>query len=198
MSKITAIIPSIGRREEIFPLLKNLSDDGIEVLTITRPEVRNIHKLWNLGARIAIEEFDADYLAILNDDIRLPDKSISTIVRTMIENDIDCMGVDPRARFGIGDKLDITYVDNDVAELMLEITTWCFVVKASSWVEIDEEYQWWWGVGDLFIKIRDNGGKLAQLVGLGIYHLGSGSANNALWTKKAIQEDGILWRKKHK
>ena len=194
--KIIAVIPTLGERTELDPLVAQLSEEAIVAVVINKPKVRNIHKLWNEGVRLAKNKH-ADYIAILNDDLKLPARTLETIVLAMETKDFACVGVDPKARFGLPVKAEIKQITGRVGDLMTEVTTWCFVVKAEAWIDIDERYQWWWGVGDLFEKIVANGGKLGQLTGLGILHYGSGTAKNHSWTEAAKKQDAKLWRETH-
>ena len=194
--KIVAVIPTLGERPELAPLVSQLNDESVEVITINQPKVRNIHKLWNEGARLA-KDRQADYIAVLNDDLKLPPMALKIIAQAMESEDFACVGVDPRAKFGVPEKLKIKQITGRVGDLMTEVTTWCFVVKATAWVDIDERYRWWWGVGDLFEKIVKNGDKLGQMIGLGIVHFGSGTAKNHSWTEVAKKQDGKLWRENH-
>lgn len=194
--KIVAIIPTLGERPELQPLRKQLESEGVETIIINRPEIRNIHILWNDGAHQALTR-EADYLAILNDDITLPDATLTSLQTAMTAQDFACAGVDPNAPFGLPAELKIKETTGEVGELMIGVTTWCFMVKASAWVDIDERYQWWWGVGDLFTNIQACGGKLGQLCGLGIRHVGSGTASKHQWTEIAKHQDSKLWRELH-
>lgn len=98
--KIVAVIPTLGERPELQPLIAQLAKEGVEVITLTRPGVHNIHKLWNEGARIA-KQWRADYVAILNDDLILPPNTLVTIQTAMENQNFVCVGVDPVAKFGI-------------------------------------------------------------------------------------------------
>lgn len=194
--KIAAIIPTLGERPELMPLISQLVHEGIEVITLARPDVHNIHTIWNEGVRLA-QSWQAEYLAILNDDIKLPEGTLAAMRHAMESGGYACVGVDPGAKFGIADDHRVTPVTGTVGDLMTGVTTWCFMVRAQSWVDIDERYQWWWGVGDLFTKIVAAGGTVGRIEGLGIIHIGSGTAQKHHWTQEAKRADGRLWRETH-
>ena len=194
---ITAIIPTLGERPELQPLIAVLVKDRVDVTVLARPETKNIHVIWNRGVKMAREQ-GADYIAILNDDLVLPRQTLTLMQRLMKEHDYACIGVDPRADFGLPSGTPtVKEVVGDVGILMTEVTTWCFMVKADQWQEIDEGYEWWWGVGDLFTKIVAEGGRLGQATGLGITHIGSGTAKQHPWTQAAIRRDQLRWRRNH-
>lgn len=194
--KIAAVIPTLGERPELQPLVAQLAKEGVAIITLTRPEVHNIHTLWNEGVQLA-KKWGADYIALLNDDISLPPNTLTTMGTAMKEQDLACAGVDPKAKFGIAKDSSIKEVSGRIGDVMAQITTWCFMVKANAWVDIDEAYQWWWGVGDLFEKIMKDGGRLGQMSGIGILHIGSGTAHNHHWTQAAKRADERHWRETH-
>lgn len=194
--KIAAVIPTLGERLELTPLVKQLTAEQVDCIVLAS-QGENLHRLWNQGAHIAKDLRGADFIAILNDDITLPDNTLKTIAQAMETNNFDCMGVDPKAEFGIDGNLESIEITGNVGVLMTEVTTWCFVVRASAWQEIDEQYEWWYGVGDLFTKIVEAGGRLGQLRGLGIKHVGSGTARFHGWTEEAKARDAKRWRAAH-
>jgi hypothetical protein len=194
--KIVAVIPTLGRRPELVKLTKQLITENVDTLVLGCPG-ENLHHLWNRGAQMARDWRHADYIAILNDDIVLPPTTLAYIAQTMQDASLACAGVDPEAPFGIAQDAKAMSVTGSVERLMLHVTTWCFVVKASDWHNIDEQYEWWWGVGDLFVKIQQAGGRLGQIKGLGISHVGSGTAKDFPWTEAAKLRDATRWRKAH-
>ncbi len=194
--KLAAVIPTLGERPELATLIAQLVCEDIQTLVLARPG-ENLYHLWNEGADWAKKQkFDA--VAILNDDITLPPQTVKTMYEQMVEGEFDCVGVDPRAEFGIAYKLETIEVSGWVGKLMEEITGWCFMVKVDKWQEIDEGYKWWWGNGDLFFKITESGGKLGQIRGLGIKHVNEGTARSHSWTQIAKHHDAKRWRELHK
>ena len=173
-SDIVAIIPTLGDRPELQPLVSQLSREKIDSLIICRPEIKNLHIIWNQGANTAIS-WGAKYIAIMNDDIKIPVGSLKSMKAAMEKQDFACIGVQ-----------------------MTMVTTWFFLLNAKYWQDIDEDYLWWYGVGDLFEKVVNQGGRLGQATGLGIIHVGSGTARNYLWTEDAKLQDAKTWQEKHK
>ncbi|MGZ6004977.1 MAG: glycosyltransferase [Candidatus Saccharimonadales bacterium] len=193
--KLAAVIPTLGERPELAPLITQLVKENVAVSVMARPG-ENLYKMWNEGAKWAKSQ-KAAAVAILNDDIKLPPKTIQIMYEQLLAGGYDCVGVDPRAKFGVSNKLETTEITGWVGKLMEEITGWCFMVKTGKWQTIDEGYEWWWGNGDLFLKISQKGGKLGQIKGLGIDHAGEGTARNHAWTKAAKIRDASRWRKLH-
>jgi hypothetical protein len=195
---IAAVIPSLGERPELAELFRGLISEHINVAILGRPDEHNIHTIWNQGVKW-VQEWDCEAIAILNDDIKLPANTLNTMLQQMKAGGFACVGVDPdpKTAFGILENIKTIEISGDGATLMTGITTWCFMVMSSAWVNIDEGYKWWFGVGDLFEKIAKSGGRLGQINGLGINHVGSGTAQKNDWTNKAVSEDRKLWRENH-
>lgn len=194
--KIVAVIPTLGKRPELAGLTKQLIAEGIDTLILGCPG-ENLHHIWNQGAHLARDWRKADYIAILNDDIILPPGTLACIAQAMDNANLACAGADPKAPFGIAPSAKAAPVTGSVERLMQHVTTWCFLVKADAWQDIDEQYEWWWGAGDLFVKIQEAGGRLGQIKGLGITHVGSGTARDFPWTQAAKLRDAERWRKAH-
>lgn len=194
--KIAAVVPTLGERPEMGDLAKQLVSEGVDTLVFGLPG-ENLHHIWNQGAHMARDWRGADFVAILNDDIRLPAGTLAAMAGLMAEAGFACIGVDSKAEFGIADDLRAEAITGSGERLMEGVTTWCFMVKADAWHDIDEQYEWWWGVGDLFEKIQIAGGKLGRARGIGIEHVGSGTASRHVWTKGAIARDEKRWRESH-
>lgn len=195
--KLSAVIPTLGERPELAALTRQLISEDVDVLVLGFPG-ENIHHIWNQGAHLAREWRHADAVAILNDDIVLPARTLHIMYEAMIAGGFACVGVDQKASFGLPkDEIEVQEITGGVERLMLGVTTWCFLVDMNAWHDIDEEYEWWWGVGDLFIKIQQAGGRLGEVKGLGIEHVGSGTATHHLWTEAAKLRDAKRWRDTH-
>lgn len=195
-AKLAAVVPTLGERPELAPLIAQLVREKVDVITLGLPG-ENLHHIWNKGAALAKDWRQASAIAILNDDIRLPAGTLAAMHRAMQADNFACVGVDPSAPFGVPIEPHANPVTGGVERLMQGVTTWCFLVAASAWQDIDEQYEWWWGVGDLFVKIQAAGGKLGYVPGLGIEHVGSGTAQNHPWTEAAKQRDAKRWREAH-
>ena len=194
--KIAAVIPTLGERPELADLTKQLIDEKVDLITFGLPG-ENLHRIWNQGAHMARDWRHADAVAILNDDLRLPPGALTTMAEHMTSNDFACVGVDSNALFGIASDTHVEEITGSGERLMEGVTTWCFMVRADAWQDIDEQYEWWYGVGDLFEKIQSAGGKLGRVVGLGIEHAQSGTARNHPWTEAAKVRDAKRWRESH-
>ena len=90
----------------------------------------NIHRWWNRGIDVA-RTFGADYIAVLNDDVKLRNNPINKIAQSMKElNAI------------IGYPLPYTG----------HISGYCWVLDIKSNIRADENFRWWFGDDDIRIR----------------------------------------------
>ncbi len=90
----------------------------------------NIHRWWNRGIDIA-RTFGADYIAVLNDDVKLKNNPINKIAYGMKE-----------LNAVIGYPLPYTGA----------IPGYCWVLDVKSNIRADENFRWWYGDDDIRIK----------------------------------------------
>jgi hypothetical protein len=95
----------------------------------------NIHRWWNRGIDIA-RTFGADYIAVLNDDVKLKNNPINKIAYGMKE----LKGV-------LGYPLPYTG----------HIPGYCWVLDIKSNIRADENFRWWYGDDDIRLKAKEQG-----------------------------------------
>jgi hypothetical protein len=93
----------------------------------------NIHRWWNRGIDIA-RTFGADYIAILNDDVKLKNNPINKIANKM--RDTKSIVGYPVPNIGIG---------------------YCWVLDIKSNIRADENFRWWYGDDDIRRKAELQG-----------------------------------------
>jgi len=93
----------------------------------------NIHRWWNRGIDIA-RTFGADYIAVLNDDLRLKNNPINKIANKM--RDTKSIVGYPVPNIGIG---------------------YCWVLDIKSNIRADENFRWWYGDDDIRRKAELQG-----------------------------------------
>lgn len=96
----------------------------------------NIHKWWNMGINHA-QINDAEYVAVLNDDIQILDNPFHRIVEVMKAT-----------------KAPLGYPFPFVGH----VCGYCWVLDVKSPIRPNEEYVWWYGDRDLDLQARLNGG----------------------------------------
>jgi hypothetical protein len=90
----------------------------------------NIQRWWNRGIDVA-RTFGADYIAVLNDDLRLKNNPINKIAYAMKELNAT-----------LGYPLPYTGA----------IPGYCWVLDVKSNIRADENFRWWYGDDDIRIK----------------------------------------------
>jgi GT2 family glycosyltransferase len=90
----------------------------------------NIQRWWNRGIDVA-RTFGADYIAVLNDDLRLKNNPINKIAYAMKE-----------LNAVIGYPLPYTGA----------IPGYCWVLDVKSNIRADENFRWWYGDDDIRIR----------------------------------------------
>lgn len=93
----------------------------------------NIHRWWNHGIDMA-RESNADYIAVLNDDLILKNNPINKIADRM-SNTKSVLGY-PVPNIGIG---------------------YCWVLDIKSNIRADENFRWWYGDNDIQFKAAMQG-----------------------------------------
>jgi predicted pyridoxine 5'-phosphate oxidase superfamily flavin-nucleotide-binding protein len=97
--------------------------DGVNNIWDLEPV--NIHRWWNRGIDVA-RTFGADYIAVLNDDLRLKNNPINKIANRMRDTK-SVLGY-PVPNIGIG---------------------YCWVIDIKSNIRADENFRWWYGDDDI-------------------------------------------------
>ena len=95
----------------------------------------NIHRWWNRGIDIA-RTFGADYIAVLNDDLRLKNNPINKIAYGMKK--LDAVLGYPLPYSG-------------------HIPGYCWVLDIKSNIRADENFRWWYGDDDIRLKAKEIG-----------------------------------------
>jgi hypothetical protein len=95
----------------------------------------NIHRWWNRGIDIA-RTFGADYIAVLNDDVKLKNNPINKIAYGMKK--LDAVLGYPLPYSG-------------------HIPGYCWVLDIKSNIRADENFRWWYGDDDIRMKAKEIG-----------------------------------------
>jgi hypothetical protein len=95
----------------------------------------NIHRWWNRGIDIA-RTFGADYIAVLNDDLRLKNNPINKIAYGMKK--LDAVLGYPLPYKG-------------------HLPGYCWVLDIKSNIRADETFRWWYGDDDIRLKAKEIG-----------------------------------------
>lgn len=165
------------------------------VRIFSRPR-SSIYQMWNEGWKRAVEETHGQpvNVAILNNDISIPSKFLSTLARWLRSSDTPwCVYPDynlalwqsgaQRAVRTVG-----TYKDGGMCG-------WAFMLKGETVHEgmpyVDEGFEWWFGDDDIVRNIYQLGHEVWRIQGLPLDHHGEATASNGLneWTHAAKERD---------
>lgn len=189
MDSIWIIVP-VGERETYLPnLINKLSHfygkiifinnklnysryQGVHHLPDFGPP--NIYRWWNTGIKYA-EQYGAQYVAILNDDLDFDPHFIQTLHRFLVANDLAIVDVENSGNGGGA----------------------AWMMNLSYGLRLDERFQWWFGDTELFDRAKAIG-KFQRLHVDGFHHMepnGNLIAYPELQT--LVQQDEALYRSLH-
>lgn len=221
MKKLTAVIPTLLKDENLLnELIGSLvSDESVqEVIIINNnvekefnyenPKVRIISKgqnlfvnpSWNLG----VEEAKNDYVALINDDIKIPNNLCSSILN-LFDDNTGIVGADTKDVINTRNKdneviIDVTDKKVELSDnITLNPITFrlpdfgiFMVFKKENYKTIPEDLKIFYG-DDWIIYFAEKMGKTNYVFSnQNIYHLGSLSSNHfADWARK----EGHIYKK---
>ena len=196
--KIAAVIPTRFYPPELVPLTDMLQADGVRVaLRDSADYGHRIYNMWNSGLE-GLAGYE--YVAILNDDIRLLPGTLHVMAGVLRGNlEVGIVYPDVRAPF--------THLPDMVALEETEgtwgaggMTGFCFMFRVlDGLTRFDESYRWWYGDDDFEERMRLSGRKVCRVVGLPIVHTADGSAGK-VWDELSplIAQDRALWEERHR
>lgn len=172
----------------------------LEVLR--RPDVRSLYAMWNE----AIWDQGSQRVAILNNDLRVPPRFLSTLDLAADIAPPDVWIVYPDWHRSCADGVGV----NGVPALtrtqgtrnlggMSGFAFVCLVdrMRTGGVPRIDERFRWLCGDGDLIQQVQLAGGTAARVEGLPVDHLEGATARNQAWTTGASRRDRELRKLKY-
>lgn len=172
MRDLYAVIPTRGDRPHtLVPLLQQLRREDVETVIIwTRsltPDTtvtlsgarwtvdigaRNIQRWWNLGLqtvdRLAARHGRPYAVAVLNDDVRLPDKCVATLAEALDTAGATVAFPDRAGRLPAGELVVNRDPDGRI-DRRHRMTGYCYVLAGEDKMRLDEGFVWWFGDDDL-------------------------------------------------
>jgi GT2 family glycosyltransferase len=192
---IGAVIPTRFDPPELPYLLDVLTED--KVLWIIQPSEQfghRIHRMWNDGLdRLA----DCDYVAMLNDDIRILPGTLPFMARVLDKHlEVGIVYPDIRVPFA-SLPTEVRLEETEGSWGRGGMTGFCFMFRPGP--KFDESYQWWYGDDDFEERMRLSGKKVCRVVGLPIVHTVDGSAHK-VWNEiePLTIADRNLWEARHR
>jgi glycosyltransferase involved in cell wall biosynthesis len=153
----------------------------------------SIYEMWNDGWSRCQKLHRYPNVAILNNDIKIPKKFISTMA-THLRKEKGVWAVYPDYK-KIKRKPDGTITKTKGTYRKGGLSGFAFMIKGEMPIEkIDTRFQWWYGDDDLVYKIEKKGYTAARINGLVINHISGASASQLENRAKKISEDKKLWK----
>lgn len=157
-------------------------------LEIIPAPTMKIYEMWNEGWLRSIRSTknvgDPVNVAILNDDIRVPDSflgSLAHALRAPENDDVWCVYPDYTLPLAVGNEVTCVTRTGNTTFRKGGMSGWAFMIKGEKhdtanlpW--IDERFQWWCGDDDLAEQIVQCGGEIARVDGLPCEHESEASA----------------------
>jgi glycosyltransferase involved in cell wall biosynthesis len=181
-----AVIPSKSRPAELAALVEQLLVDDVNVVVVDNgvqfahddarvhvirdfEDPPNLSRLWNVGLRyvkgVVGDDCDDYYVAVLNDDLVLPEYFVTRISATMLGYGA-AVGYPDQHRRGA----NLILVDVKPFPLQYRMTGYAFVLRGSAGIFADETIKWWYGDNDIEWQARTCGGTLL-VGGIEVNHL---------------------------
>jgi hypothetical protein len=179
-----AVIPSKSRPGELTALVEQLLEDNVKVVVIDNgvrfsyddsrvhiirdfEDPPNLSRLWNVGLHYVRDVVGGSdfYVAVLNDDLVLPPKFVSTCATRLEQSDAAVAYPDQHRRGS-----DLFLTDVRPYPLVYRMTGYAFVLKGSAGILADETIKWWYGDNDIEWQARTRGGTL-MIGNLAVNHL---------------------------
>lgn len=130
----------------------------------------NISHLWNLGLNWVdmVARGEPYFVAVLNDDLRIPAGTLETIVEGMEATGAVCGFPDVHGLLRAG-RTDVRTEPGPV-NLFTRMTGFCFILRGEANLRADERLVWWYGDDDLEWRAAASGG-VVRVGGVTVQHL---------------------------
>ena len=193
---IAAVIPTRFHPPALSELLRVLIADGVEPIVLRSEAFEHrIYRMWNVGVEEARAK-GADYIAVLNDDVELPDGALPALGYALQRHpDVGAAYPNVNATlFKPDGRVELTTGTWGAGGM----TGFCFMFRAADPLPaFDEEFHWWYGDDAWELGVRQAGYAVARVVGVPIRHTPNGSAGRD-WMRLAplIEQDRARWEER--
>lgn len=206
-----AVIPTYNRPDELLKLVTQLNDQGVEEILVINngrglpPGIvdtchifydtncdPHIYQMWNYGLRFW-DLSRGHCVAILNDDIELPDNFVHRMTDVM-------QSFKPTIAFPNqhGHQVSLFNVAPGPTDLSHRISGYAFVVNGNHDISCDQRFKWWYGDDDLDWRARSDYSGTYLVQDVTVKHLyPSESTNNSPERTAQAGRDRKLFIAKH-
>jgi glycosyltransferase involved in cell wall biosynthesis len=178
-----AVIPTYNRPDELLNLVKQLHDQNVDDILVISNDGKglapgitaschtfydhdqspHIYAMWNFGLAYW---FRKGAVAILNDDVVLPDNFVARMWQEMDEHNPTI--VFPNQH---GHQNHVRRFAPGPTNLTERISGYAFVVNADHGITCDERFKWWYGDDDLDWRARSDYNGTLQVQDVTVQHL---------------------------
>jgi GT2 family glycosyltransferase len=199
------VIPTAGDREEFLNeiIIKSRIPISQVIVIATKKNVQvpkgvnviedlgspNIQRWWNTGI-IFGKQKGAKAIAVLNDDLKINDYTIQTLITKMLEKNAAIASPSrPKQKSALYKSINFPYTEKIVGSI--------WVLNTKSNIVPDENYVWYYGDVDLDIKARRSKmGLVTAEVFFEHLYPGVGTSNSSFLTKQT-HNDARYFKYKH-
>lgn len=152
------------------------AQQGARLSVIEAPDC-NIHQLWNLGWKAALDDFgDEVLIAFLNNDIDFRPGTLEVLARAVLRNEIWATYPDPDCRLADGVRLSGITRATHGTKRHGGMTGHCFLIKGGIHTLgglplFDARYRCWYGDDDFAFGVARRGYQIHRVIGLPCDHL---------------------------
>jgi hypothetical protein len=170
LSSSTVVFDHGHDSEQGREVLAKAEADGVRVV---KAATWAFYEMWN-EARSMAYHGGCEAVALLNDDIRLPEGGLMAVCEQLAQHpEVGLLGFDyeRKAAKGIARKIGLRVVSGTPRRG--GVGGWAFMLRADLWPTtgpISEEYHIWYGDDELFCMVEDAGLSLAICEGVGVDH----------------------------
>jgi hypothetical protein len=213
MTRVVAVIPTIGLSPHLRGLLEVLQRDHVAVRLMVNSEeipsaVRDakdlahwgsvdhrpgdtIYQEWNEAAEWACS-IDA-YLLVLNDDIAIASGFAHSLGSALDQHpDYGLISACPHLTSPVSAIDGAVHPAGFRAGDRRAFVNWAFAARPEAWQMIGD-YEIWYGDDDLIAKVGNAGWGVGYLEGVGVSHDTSCTTRQMPWTNEAVARDHARW-----
>lgn len=181
-----------GSKDDTWNYLISLNKKDARFFPVNADNI-GIYDMWSEGYKRAREE-QANFVAILNNDLLLAPNTISILRTGLIVN--------KKAWISYPDYNNLTFM-NPISYKITKgtyrhggMSGFCFMLKTESidWEPlVDSQFKWWGGDDDIAFEVEKREGQQIRILGLPVTHLMEGTARHYdLGEQKAMDLQAVL------
>lgn len=216
LTDMCAVIPTRNRPTELEMLIYSLRSNGIkpgntviinnggplehwfyEQAAVVHDEdpSPHIYRQWNVGLDMCRRWMPGSHIAVLNDDVELPDNFASRMTQVFANHSPTLAFPNQHGSFFNRDHHWMNKGQHDT--LHKRMTGYAFVINGDSSIALDESFKWWYGDDDLDWRAREEDGTYLVNAVTVTHHHPNESTNNSPERQRQADRDRRRFIEKH-